>query len=175
MATPGPTCPRLRGVFAGAAAGVVSIAAHAFGGGALAPGTSTVALLLAGCAITGALATATRPGRGPMPLMALLALGQAIGHTALVTAPGHHHGALSTATMLMAHLLAIPVGALLIHTAERAVRYAVSRLKRTLRRAGCREISFRRTVIVPAGEHRPARLLLLSSGPGTRGPPPPRV
>lgn len=103
--------------------------------------------------------------------MTLLALGQTIGHSALAAAPGHRHGSAATAPMLVAHLLAIPVGALLIHTAERAVRYAVSRLKRAVRGPAVRDVAFPRTVAVPESNHQSARRLLLSSGPGTRGPP----
>ncbi|MGW5381082.1 hypothetical protein [Nocardia sp. NPDC003963] len=170
MAIPGPTSTRIRGVFVGSAVGAVSIAAHAFGGGTFAAGSAAIALLLAGCAIAGALATVARPG-GPIALMASLALGQAFGHTALAAAPGHEHGGSSTAPMLSAHLVAIPVGALLIRIAERAIRYAVSRLTIALRQPICHELPTPRPVVAPEAERGPHRLLLLASGPGTRGPP----
>lgn len=77
--------------------------------------------------------------------------------------------------MLVAHLVAIPVGAVLIHAAEHAIRYAVSRLKRAVRGPAVGGITFVRVVAVPKPYHRPVRRLLLSSGLGTRGPPLVRV
>lgn len=172
MPASGPTPAHLRGAFVGAASATVSIAAHAAGGGAVTLGCSATALLSAGCALAGALALSLRPGHGPVPLMALLALGQTIGHTALTAAPGHHHGVIPNAPMLAAHLLAIPVGAVLIHTAERAVRWAVSRLKKVLRGRAFRGLPCPCAVAVAESDQRAARRPLLSSGSGTRGPPP---
>ncbi|WP_245665132.1 hypothetical protein [Nocardia sienata] len=171
MPASGPTPAHLRGAFVGAASGTVSVAAHAAGGGVVTLGFSATALLLAGCALAGALAFSLRPGHGPVPLMALLALGQTAGHSALATAPEHQHAAAPSAPMLAAHLLAIPVGAILIHTAERALRHAVSRLRKALREHTFRGFSFPHAVAVAESDHRAARRPLLSSGPGTRGPP----
>ncbi|NUS95074.1 MAG: hypothetical protein HOQ36_22140 [Nocardia sp.] len=175
MSHPASTRARLRGAFVGAASGTVSIAAHAIGGGTVTLGHSATALLLGGCAIAGALATTLRTRRGPVPLPVLLVFGQVIGHSALAAAPGHQHGSASTAPMLMAHLLAIPVGALLIHAAERAAGYAISRLKKALHGSFARSVVLPRAALVPRSTHRPVRRLLLCSGAGTRGPPLPVV
>ncbi|MFI2230259.1 hypothetical protein [Nocardia testacea] len=172
MPASGPTPAHLRGAFVGAASGSVSIAAHAAGGGTVTPGCSSTALLLAGCALAGALAFALRPERGPVSLLPLLALGQTIGHSALTAGPGHQHSAAPSAPMLVAHLLAIPIGAVLIHSAERAVRYAISRLTNALRDPTVHGFLFPRAVRVPESDRRAARHPLLSSGSGTRGPPP---
>lgn len=101
----------------------MSIAAHAVGGGAVSPGDSSVALLVLGGWAVGAMTAATgNPARlRVLYVMAALTAGQAICHGALTLAPGHRHTD-SSAAMLAAHLVAIPLGALLIHTAEHAVR-----------------------------------------------------
>ncbi|WP_433490216.1 hypothetical protein [Nocardia grenadensis] len=171
MPASGPTPAHLRGAFVGAASATVSIAAHAAGGGVVTLGCTATVLLSAGCALAGALAFSLRPGHGPVSLMALLALGQTIGHSALAVAPGHHHGVIPNAPMLAAHLLAIPVGAVLIHTAERAVRWAVSRLQKALREHAFRGFSLPRATAVAESDQPAARHPLLSSGSGTRGPP----
>ncbi|MBF6170601.1 hypothetical protein IU476_03855 [Nocardia blacklockiae] len=133
----------MRGASVGAAAGVVSIAAHALGGGMVTPGSAAVALLVAACTLIGVLVAAA--GGGLPRLLVLLA----VGHGALSVAPGHCHPAVFSPGMLVAHLVAVPVGAVAVRGAEVALRRVLSRVWRVVG----------------------ARRLLWSSGVGRRGPP----
>ncbi|TQM32541.1 hypothetical protein [Nocardia bhagyanarayanae] len=172
MRKPAEGSTRLRGAFVGSASGAVGIAAHALGGGVVAPEQPSVALLIGACAAVGVLVGSRRLRTGLVELMGLLAIGQAIGHTALTMSPGHHHGSHATTVMLFTHLAAIPVGALLIRGAEAALTSAASSVRDVVR--------VLRTVptpapapivrVTPRGAVNPRRLLL-SSGIGTRGPP----
>lgn len=123
----------LRGAFVGGACTTVSIAAHAVGGGAVNPGDSSVALLMLGGWAVGAMTTAAGdpPRLRILYVMATLAAGQAICHSALTVAPGHSHTDPDVA-MLAAHLVAIPLGALLIHTAEQAVYSIMTSVRRVI-------------------------------------------
>lgn len=170
MRYPTKTTARLRGAFVGSASGAVSIAAHALGGGTVAPDQATLALLLAACTLVGFLVTAVRSRHGAAEVMAMLGIGQAIGHMALSL--GHHHSGGMTAVMLVAHLIAIPVGALLIHGAEIAAARAASSVRRAVVALETLPyLSLSPVVAVPAGSAATPRRLLLSSGIGTRGPP----
>ncbi|NEW37397.1 hypothetical protein GV794_24405 [Nocardia cyriacigeorgica] len=164
----------MRGAFVGSASGAVSIAAHALGGGVVTPGSPSVTLLLGACALIGMVARALPVRPGSAQVMLLLTAGQAIGHLALTAAPGHHHGSGSAAIMLVAHLLAIPVGAVLIHGAEQAARRAVSSVHRAVA-ALCTALAAPppwapRSLATSADPLIPPRPLL-TSGAGTRGPP----
>lgn len=166
-----PVAP-LRGVFVGSGSGAVAAAAHAMGGGVVAPGGPATAALLAVCCLIGVLAEAVPQRPGFARLLLVLALGQAAGHWALTHAPEQHHGAHAGSVMLAAHLVAIPLGALLIGGAERAVVAGITALARLLpvldelpEPPVPAQISARRTGFrVP----RPGRL---GSGRGVRGPP----
>ncbi|MGW0252229.1 hypothetical protein ACWDYH_36945 [Nocardia goodfellowii] len=167
-----------RGAFVGSASGAVSVAAHALGGGVVSPGDSSIALLLGACALIGVVVGALRgaPGSGRSDLGALALLlmaGQAVGHTALTLAPGHQHVAHSAGLMLLAHLLAIPVGALLIRAAEIGLARAAAGVRETVRVLRTRPVEsdepFSIGAVVPV--RGTARRLLVSSGIGTRGPP----
>ncbi|MEU2253636.1 hypothetical protein [Nocardia xishanensis] len=172
MRKPVKGATRLRGAFVGSASGAVSIAAHALGGGVISPEQSSVALLIGACAAVGVLVGSLRTRAGLLQLMGLLAIGQGIGHTALALAPGHHHGAHATVPMLLAHLAAIPVGALLIRGAEAAVGRAASSVRRAMRVLGALLVPAPPTVVlVTARDAAIPRKLLLGSGIGTRGPP----
>ncbi|MFI9503232.1 hypothetical protein [Nocardia sp. NPDC052566] len=172
MRNPMTSTARLRGAFVGSASGAVSVAAHALGGGVVSPTQSSVALLLVACGLVGFAVASIRPRHGLVEMMAMLAVGQAFGHTAL--ALGHHHHGGITAIMLGAHLVAIPAGAVLIRGAEVAIGRAVSSVRQVVR-----ALNF-----VPAVAFSPAsailtwhgsiRRLLVGSGIGTRGPPIPR-
>ncbi|MGV9818724.1 hypothetical protein [Nocardia xishanensis] len=172
MRKPVKGATRLRGAFVGSASGTVSIAAHALGGGVISPEQSSVALLIGACAAVGVLVGSLRTRAGLLQLMGLLAVGQGIGHTALTLSPGHHHGAHATALMLLAHLAAIPMGALLIRGAEAAVGRAASSVRRAVRVLGALPVPALPTVVlVTARDAAIPRKLLLGSGIGTRGPP----
>ncbi|WP_431965737.1 hypothetical protein [Nocardia sp. bgisy134] len=172
MRKPAVGATRLRGAFVGSASGAVSIAAHALGGGVISPEQSSVALLIGACAAVGVLVGSLRTRAGLLELMGLLAVGQAVGHTALTMSPGHHHGAHATALMLLAHLAAIPVGALLIRGAEAAAGRAASSVRRAVRVLGAMPVpALRAVVLVATRDAVMPRKLLLGSGMGTRGPP----
>ncbi|MET9029951.1 hypothetical protein ABZW96_30635 [Nocardia sp. NPDC004168] len=173
MRNPTVVAARLRGAFVGSVAGAVSIAAHALGGGAMAPGAAPIALLIAACAAVGVLAGVRphRHGRGEM--MATLAVAQAVAHFASTLSAAHHHDAGATSVMLGTHLAAVPLGALLIRAAEHAVVRAVSDVRRTVRVLGEGPSAPVRIGSPAFGHVLPhPRRPLLSSGPGLRGPPP---
>lgn len=129
-----------------------------------------MALLLATCALIGVVVATVRPRGGVLSTMAMLAVGQSIGHEALTMAPHHHHHGLSTA-MLVAHLVAIPVGALLIRAAEIGVRRAVTSVRRFMVVLGLEPVPLGQPTPVPANQRMVALRLLVSSGNGLRGPP----
>lgn len=174
MRSPADVAARIRGAFTGSAAGAVSIAAHGLGGAGMPLDQTAIVLLIAACTATGALSGSLRTRHGIAEVMAMLVFGQALGHTALsVSAHGHEHSA--TALMLVAHLMAVLVGALLIHGAELAVRYVL---------ASMRGVFLALDPVLPVPDELarpilrttvPRRLpILVSSGIGRRGPPSPR-
>ncbi|GAB2697178.1 hypothetical protein GCM10027089_18620 [Nocardia thraciensis] len=160
----------MRGASVGAASGGVSIAAHALGGGTIALGSTALALLVTACTLTGVLVAAA--GTGLPRLMLMLAAGQAIGHAALSMSPEHCHPAMFNSAMVTAHLVAIPVGALLVRGAEIALGRVLSSVRRAV-------IALAGTVPAPpwsppVPRRSPvaaARRLLVGSGIGRRGPP----
>ncbi|WP_309234380.1 hypothetical protein [Nocardia sp. XZ_19_385] len=165
----------LSGALVGSACGAVSIAAHALGGGVVSLGDSSVALLLGACALIGVVVSVLRrsaaaPGLGELVL--LLMAGQAVGHTALTLSPCHQQVSHSAGLMLLAHVLAVPVGALLIRAAELGLARAASSVREAVRALHTRPVAphapFSIVTVVPA---LTARRLLISSGIGTRGPP----
>ncbi|MFR9749961.1 hypothetical protein ACL02S_02875 [Nocardia sp. 004] len=177
MRNPTVMAARLRGAFVGSAAGAVSIAGHALGGGALFPSMWAITALLAVCSSVGVLvsARARQPraqqhGFGEILLM--LTIAQAVAHLTLASAAGHQHSMGISPVMLGAHLAAVPIGALLIHSGERAVLRAVSGMHHTVRilvdspaaQTGIRTIAIDRALPGP-------RIHLLGSGSGLRGPP----
>ncbi|MBF6195997.1 MULTISPECIES: hypothetical protein [Nocardia] len=175
MRNPTMMAARLRGAFVGSAAAAVSIAAHALGGGTMAPGAAPVALLIAACAAVGVLAGARPHRHGIGEMMATLAVAQAVAHIASTLSAPHQHDARATSVMLGTHLAAVPLGALLIRAAEHAVLRAASDVRRTVRVLG-EGPSAPVRIGSPAFEHAPPhpRRPLLGSGCGLRGPPPPR-
>ncbi|MFC9898417.1 hypothetical protein ACFVMC_32400 [Nocardia sp. NPDC127579] len=162
-----------RGAFVGAASGAVSIAAHAIGGGVVAPGDASVAMLVGACALIGVVVGVLSRGRSGLGGLALqLIAGQAVGHTALTLGPGHTHGSHAEARMLVAHMVAIPVGALLIRAAETALAAAAAGVRGIVRVLSTRPTAAQPVRSISTGAPaRIARRLLLSSGLGTRGPP----
>ncbi|MCH9709673.1 MAG: hypothetical protein K0U69_09205 [Actinomycetia bacterium] len=100
----------------------MSVVAHGGAGGALPSGVSLLLLIMA-CAMVGAAASGASPSRGDCRLwrrLLALTVGQAVGHCVLtVSAQGHAHCAESISPqMIFAHVLAVPVCALLIGRAE---------------------------------------------------------
>lgn len=161
---------RLRGASVGAAAGVVSIAAHALGGGSVSLGSAAVSLLVAACALTGVLVASV--GTGLARLMVLLGAGQAIGHAALSVAPGHCHPPVFSSAMLVAHVVAIPLGALLVRGAEVALGRVLSSVRRMVVALGVvPAVAAAVWRVVEGVRVVSPRRLLSSSGIGRRGPP----
>ncbi|MCJ0902080.1 hypothetical protein [Rhodococcus sp. ARC_M6] len=172
--TPGPAdVAQLRGAFVGGTSGAVSIAAHAIGGGGMAPSESAVALLLFACASVGAVVSSIDIRRSPAIALALmLAAGQAIGHITLTIASEHPHGLHPTFPMLAAHIAAIGVCALLIRAAEHGYVVAASTV------AAIVAVLLRPATPEPASTSMRTRYRakvvlrqLVTSGTGTRGPP----
>lgn len=128
--SPTDTTACLRGAAVGAASGAIALLAHALGGATGVPAGSSLTLLFGVCAVIG-VATATFPrGHTPAPTMLVLAVGQGVGHLAMSLCHGPHPW---TTAMAVAHLVAIPVGAVLIRAAETGMRRAVTGVRRVLR------------------------------------------
>lgn len=163
MSTERRLVAHLRGGFVGGTSGAVSIAAHAAGGGAT-PGQSSAVLLLLAAVAIGAVAAGTR-----LPVIAVLAAGQILGHIAL--APEFEHMHAPSPAMVAAHLAAVGVAALLITGAERGCSIALAALHRLVPRAY--NAPPVRSHVTPCVAHRPRsrRVLLPAAGLGTRGPP----
>ncbi|GAB2538240.1 hypothetical protein [Nocardia heshunensis] len=171
MRSPTDHTARLRGAAVGASSGAVAMLAHGLGGGTAAPDTSSLTLLLAACTLIGVVVASLRPRYGLAGTMALLAVGQSVGHSTLSMTPGHHHH-LASPSMLAAHLIAIPVGAFVIRAAEAGLRRAVTSVRRFI-------LALVSTPAAPAANGRAltcddraeAHRLLVSPGIGRRGPP----
>ncbi|MFE3187911.1 hypothetical protein ACFXHA_02820 [Nocardia sp. NPDC059240] len=173
MRSPTDHTARLRGAAVGAASGAVAILAHGLGGGASTPDSSALTLLLAACTLIGVVVASLRPRYGIAGTMALLAVGQSVGHGALSMAPGHHHH-LASPSMLAAHLIAIPVGALAIRAAEAGMRRAVTSVRRFILTLVSALVPPATCPRARAGDDRAeARRLLVSPAIGRRGPPGP--
>lgn len=171
MRSPTDHTARLRGAAVGAASGAVAVLAHGLGGATAIPAGSSLTLLFAACALIGVVVTALPRGDSPASTMAVLAVGQGIGHTALTLGHTHHHS--FSAAMLLAHLVAIPAGALAIRAAEIGVRRAITSVRRlVLVLAGITEPAAPAFRLPPVEERAVLRQLLLRPGIGLRGPPP---
>ncbi|MFI6865613.1 hypothetical protein [Nocardia sp. NPDC050406] len=169
MRSPTDPAARLRGAAVGTASGAVAVAAHALGGGTAFPEAS-LALLLATCALIGVVVATVRPRSGVLSTMVMLAVGQGVGHEALSIAPHHHRHGL-TAAMVAAHLVAIPVGAMVIRAAETGLRRAVTSVRRFIVALGFTSTPPGRPLAALPAPRNVALRLLVSSGIGRRGPP----
>ncbi|WP_415394736.1 hypothetical protein ACMTN4_23215 [Rhodococcus globerulus] len=164
---------QLRGGFVGGTSGAVSLAAHALGGGGMAPSQSAVVLLLLACASVGAVVASIDTRRSPTAALALmLAAGQAIGHTTLTIASDHQHGVVPSLPMLAAHIAAVGVCAAAIHGAERGYVVAASTVA-TIVAVLLRPWAPQHSPLTVRTRYRAKVVLrqLLTSGLGTRGPP----
>ncbi|MEV6773678.1 hypothetical protein AB0N05_34095 [Nocardia sp. NPDC051030] len=171
MRSPTDHTASLRGAAVGTASGAVAVFAHALGGGTAFPDGTALALLFAACGLTGVLVASARSRSGLFWTMGMLAAGQSIGHIALSMSPGHHHPA-TTSVMLLAHLVAIPVGAMLIRAAEAGMRRAVTSVRRFILALGLAPVPpHAPAATVSADDRARARRLLVSPGIGRRGPP----
>ncbi|AKS31269.1 hypothetical protein [Mycolicibacterium goodii] len=105
----------LRGAAVGLITPALAFAAHGAGGGGLLGGAVLVQLTVLALTL-GAVAATTGAANRACVLWALLGTGQLLAHLLLATA-GHHDGVSATrpgAVMLLAHAVAVSVGALLI-------------------------------------------------------------
>lgn len=128
-------------------------------------------LLFAACVLIGVVVTALPRGNGPLSTMVVLAVGQYIGHTALSLGHSQHHHTASAA-MVLAHLVAIPVGAIAIRAAEVGVRRAITSVRQLVLVLAGVVRPAERPVRLPAVDERAVlRQLLLRPDIGLRGPP----
>jgi hypothetical protein len=168
-AEPTTAAARLRGIAAGLLTATLAVAAHGIADGA-APSGTAVALLAVLAATIGGLATTISRTADVRVLLGLLVTGQLVGHLMLAAA-GHHHGEPTSPApaMLVAHTLAVIVGAVLIATGDHLCR-AVSRVAKVATRAVVAPIPTRPSVIT--GADQPLRsTLLLAASVSHRGPP----
>ena len=168
--SPSPAA-RIRGMAAGLLTATLAVAAHGAGSGAPPTGAAAVQLALL-AATVGALATTYARAADARILVGLLAVGQLLGHL-MLSAVGHHHAestAPPAAAMLVAHALAIVVGAVLIAAGDRLCR-AVSRAVRAVVRIACRPV-ITPPVLWAGDADQPLRsALLLAASVSHRGPP----
>jgi hypothetical protein len=108
---------RLRGVTAGLFTGALALAAHGFAD-AMVPSGGAIALLAVVSAAFGAGVARWARSSQVCVLIGVLAVGQLIGHLTL-SAGGAMPGAHTSPLMLIAHLSAVVVGAVLVTSCER--------------------------------------------------------
>ncbi|MEU8899021.1 hypothetical protein [Nocardia sp. NPDC048505] len=126
---------RVRGAAAGSISGTVSIAAHGWASGGMAPEGSTLMLLAAASAVIGALVAGIAPLRDTSGgLIAALVAGQLLGHCTMGVSSGHmqHGDAQLTPAMLTAHVAAAVLAAFVIRGAEATYRIGTAVLSRVL-------------------------------------------
>lgn len=173
MSTVSVFAARVRGAMVGTMSGAAALTAHGVGGGML-PSTGSLVMLVSGCAAFGLLCS----GRWGTTLPAVtgqLAAGQVVGHLLMTVASGHGHalGASLTPTMISSHLLFAVLVGIGLWTGERLIRVLLTSITRWFRIGG--------PTVPESPLHRwstswdsaASRLLLLTSGAGTRGPPAP--
>ncbi|MEU0506808.1 hypothetical protein [Nocardia sp. NPDC005998] len=126
---------RVRGACAGSISGAISVAAHGWVSGGMAPGDTTLALIAVGSAVIGALVVGIAAFRdSSFGLVMALATGQLLGHFTMGWSSGHlHHGdAQLSPGMFAAHIIAATVAAMVIRGAEAAYRIGCAVLSRVL-------------------------------------------
>lgn len=171
MRAPTDHTARLRGAAVGAASGAVAVLAHGLGGATALPSGSSATVLLAACGLIGVVVSALPRGNTALSTMSVLALGQIVGHTALSLGHTQHQHTFSAA-MLLAHLVAIPVGAIAIRAAEVGLRRAITSVRRLARVLADAPSPAARPGPTPLADERALlRQLLLRPGIGLRGPP----
>ncbi|WP_227996147.1 hypothetical protein [Nocardia australiensis] len=129
------TAAQLRGAAAGSISGAISVAAHGWASGGMAPSGTTLVLLAAAAAVIGALVAGLAPLRDTSTgLILALVGGQLLGHLTMGWSSGHlHHGdAQLTAAMLTSHIIAALLAAVVIRGAEAAYLIGCAVLSRVL-------------------------------------------
>ncbi|APE11235.1 MULTISPECIES: hypothetical protein [Rhodococcus] len=157
------TVMRMRAVFVSGISAALSIAAHAFAGGAI-PHQDALVFLLGLAFAVGVLTGKTR-----LPVPLVLVLGQVAGHLVLGLHDGHLHTPGSG--MMSAHAVAVLLAAVLVRGAEKGCEAALAALRRIVPETY-------RTLPVAVAEpvptiHRPdiGPGVLLVGGTGSRAPP----
>jgi hypothetical protein len=162
----------LRGSAVGALTATITATAHAFGGGMF-PSDAAIVLLALVCAGLGYAAAAVPIVIAPrLQLMATLAAAQMIGHVLLTIVDGDHHGSVLTQQMLAAHAIAIVVGAVIVHGAERGISHAATVVRRILPLLAILVVDDSQSAApLPLYRTPGVHRLLDLSGSGNRGPP----
>ncbi|MGV9801934.1 hypothetical protein ACWDTP_28210 [Mycobacterium sp. NPDC003449] len=161
----------VRGTAVGAVTAALAVAAHGAAGG-LIPGGAVTAQLAVLAVTLGAVAATVHAAARTSVLWALLGTGQLLAHT-LLAAAGHGHGAdqlRPSATMVIAHLAAVSVGAVLIAGGARLCA-AVCRAVRAVRPAAGPPPPPARPAVVRSADQPLHSALFLSSSVSHRGPP----
>jgi hypothetical protein len=149
----------------------LAIAAHSTAGGEL-PSSATAALLTLLAVTLGALVATIQEAADFKALVAVLAVGQLLGH-AVLGAAGHSHSPAATASaglMLAAHVVAIAVGAALIAAGGRLCA-AVSRTLLSATPSPPRPIAEASTTVVGSADQPLHSALSLAASVSHRGPP----
>ncbi len=169
-AAPPTTAARLRGAAAGLLTAALTVAAHGAAGGAAPSGTAG-ALLVVLAATVGGLATTIPRTADVRVLAALLAGSQLVGHL-MFSAAGHSHGepASPGPAMLVAHAMAVVVGAMLIAAGDRLCG-VVSRVVEVTTRMVVAPVPERALAIATTADQPLRSALLLAASMSHRGPP----
>ncbi|MBO0679817.1 hypothetical protein JRC04_27445 [Mycolicibacterium sp. S2-37] len=160
----------LRGVAAAGFTAPLAVAAHAAADGSLTAGPAVTGVAVVALTVGALTATVRRADRMPV-LLALLGAGQLTGHAVLGSSGHAHGGAAAPAAMLVAHAVAVALGAALIAAGGRLCA-ALSRAVRVVvrladpRPAGPPAIRWARSA------HHGLQALSMFAGPvSRRGPP----
>jgi len=167
---------RVRGAAVGSLSGAVSIAAHGMAGGGMPPSQPAVVLLLAACAGVGAavVAVGARSNWNAMFLLAVLTVGQLVGHTTLTLVGDHAQSPGLSASMIAAHLVALGVSVALVRGVECACLYVLAAFTRVaLVIFVPPPIDIGVWSATPIYRAKLSLWLLVGAAAGTRGPPSP--
>ncbi len=167
---PSSAAARLRGVAAGLLTAALAVAAHGIAGSGAPAGTAVVLLGVLAATVGALTATITRTADVRV-LLGLLAASQLVGHL-MLGVTGHSHGGPTSPApaMVVAHGLAVVIGAILIAAGDRLCR-AVSRAVKVAVPTVVPPIPGRPKVVT-AGADQPLRsALLLAASVSHRGPP----
>ncbi len=159
---------RLRGTAVGMFTATLAVAAHGIAGGALPGGAMTAQLVLLAVTL-GTVAALSGGANRATVLWTLLGTGQLLAHVLLATA-GHSHGTRPGLVMVVAHVIAVSVGAGLISSGAR-LWAAISRVVRAVTH-GTRAVPVPSVCVMAGGADQPLHsALALAASVSHRGPP----
>ncbi len=167
---PASAAARLRGMAAGLLTAALAVAAHGIAGSGAPTGTAVVLLGVLATTVGALTATIARTADVRV-LLGVLAAGQLVGHL-MLGVTGHSHGGPTSPApaMVVAHALAVVIGAILIAAGDRLCR-AVSRAVKVAGPTVVPPIPGM-PMVVTAGADQPLRsALLLAASVSHRGPP----